>query len=49
MHCYAADGTLVAERELTLQPWENLQDRLERLLGLGPEERAALRAQGAIE
>ncbi len=31
---YAADGTLVAERELTLQPWENLQDRLERLLGL---------------
>jgi hypothetical protein len=31
---YAADGTLVAERELTLQPWENLIDRLERLLGL---------------
>jgi hypothetical protein len=31
---YAADGTPVAQRELTLQPWENLIDRLERLVGL---------------
>jgi hypothetical protein len=31
---YAADGTLVAQRELTLAPWENLNERLEKLLGL---------------
>jgi hypothetical protein len=31
---YASDGTRVAEHEITLQPWENLQDRLERVLGL---------------
>lgn len=31
---YASDGTLVAQRELVLKPWENLNERLERLFGL---------------
>jgi len=31
---YAADGTLAAQRELVLQPWQSIQERLETLLGI---------------
>jgi hypothetical protein len=31
---YATDGTLFAQREITLAPWGNLNERLEKLLGM---------------
>jgi len=31
---YASDGTLAAQRDLVLQPWQSVQERLETLLGI---------------
>lgn len=31
---YRADGTLYAQRELTLKPWESVQERIEKMLGV---------------